>query len=686
MKESVSELISKIRKTYDSGLPEKTDMISTGNRSLDLLLGGGLPWTCVHEFYGFSKTGKCVGRHTVVFADGWKTVGELLYPFPSKTLVLLEGNKWYGLEIPTLIGTPSGKTTLVKNVYNGGVSRCRTIVTQYGNLVATPEHKLGSNAGDLKVGKLIVGDFVEFNIGNRYYGNAECGNLELLAVMVAASMGGNYNCVEDLVAHLLHPTMEDSYAYAVLYRYFPSEVHSLSRLPKISRAITEFISIVDKLKSIGFTHVTDLPYVIRMAKRGVVLEFMTYLLLAFRSMNVLRVVENVGGSVVHFRLANTVGANILNSLFLNEGLVPIVIVKKGIRRMSLDATIYNAFVRVLSKKLVISPLNKISKELYKMFASDEPPVSTRRVRISNIYEDVDEVFDIEVPEGHYYIANGFTSHNSYMMQKALGVAQAKDENTVGVVLDRENGYVRCRAMETGIIEERLIYIPAEKIPTIDDCFEKIFELIMKFRESGESEEVPLIFIIDSLDSFAVSGTDTGEEMGRRAKQFHKGFRTLIPMLTEKVIVLVSNHITYNPSIMFGKKETKSGGVAIDNYRDVGIELSNRSKFIDKGLVKGYFIKAHVDKARRAPIHRETMLYLDFEKGIHQLSGYLHMLSKYSDLIKPSNQDVFKRYNNFPMFLYKKLGGNETKISERSLGRLIKFLKENKKELWLDKLQ
>jgi len=686
MNESISKIVRDIRKTYDFGLPEKTEMISTGVKSIDLLLGGGLPWTCIHEFYGLSKTGKCVGRHTVIFADGWKTIGEVLYPFASKSLDLLEYDKWYGLKKPTLVGSPSGKTTLVNNIYNGGVRRCRAIITHYGNLVATPEHRLGTSAGDLKVGKLIVGDFVEFNVGHRYYGEAECGNLELLAVMTAAAMSGNYNQVEDLIARLLHPASEGSYAYTVLYRYFPREVHSLSKLPKISRAITEFISIIDKLKSIGFTHVTDLPYVIRVAKREVILEFLSYLFLAFRSMNTLRVAENVGKSLVHLRLANTVGVNIFNSLLLNEGLVPIVTVKGKIRRMSLDIDVYNAFARMLSKKLMVSPLNDSIKELYKIFASDNPPVSKRRVRITNIYEDIDEVFDIEIPEGHYYIANGFVSHNSYMMQKALGKAQAKDENVVGIALDRENGYVRCRAMETGIVEERLIYIPAEKIPTIDDCFEKIFELIMQFRSSSKGEKIPLIFIVDSLDSFAVSGTDTGEERGRRAKQFHKGFRTLIPMLSNKIMVLVSNHVTYNPGVMFGNKKTKSGGVAIDNYRDVGIELSNRSKFIEKGMTEGYFIKAHVDKARRVPIHRETMLYLDFKKGIHQLSGYLHVLAKYTDLIKPSNQDTFKKYDKFPMFLYKNIGGNEIKISERHLGKLANFLKENKKELWLSEIQ
>jgi recombination protein RecA len=208
-----------------------------------------------------------------------------------------------------------------------------------------------------------------------------------------------------------------------------------------------------------------------------------------------------------------------------------------------------------------------------------------------------------------------------LMMKTLGEAQKKYDNAYGIWADRESAFVRSFAEKLGVDMDRLILAEAADIRTPLDLykfFEATHETIRKIDEDSY-----IIMCIDSLGAF--SSTQDGEDMGRKAKQHHEGFRDMMVLMDKKTLLLFANHVTYKVGIMFGKKETHTGGTAPEYYSSYILELEQGKLIKDvDNVVIGQCIEAEVVKTRLGPAHRGIIIPFEYETGFEWYGGFMRM--------------------------------------------------------------
>lgn len=273
--------------------------------------------------------------------------------------------------------------------------------------------------------------------------------------------------------------------------------------------------------------------------------------------------------------------------------------------------------------------------------------------------------------------------------------QRKYKDGIVVILDRENAHPTGRLWQLGLDPERTIRIPAKRIPFVEHAYTAIVDHLSMIEQAARGDKgkpktkkegenligrVKLVkaspricFITDSLPSFAEGGNYV-EDQGRRAKAWHAVLRRLTGALDAKVMMLFSNQVTYSPQA-YGGGAVKTTGVAMDYYRDSGVELIPRGDITTpEGVVCGMWIEAKVPKTRRGPQYTKTLIPLRFAKNpIEHFSGVLGF-AEYLGLAELSNKTAWKdRNKNFDIWPNYKCMGKA--INERDPEVLRDFLRE-----------
>jgi RecA/RadA recombinase len=224
-----------------------------------------------------------------------------------------------------------------------------------------------------------------------------------------------------------------------------------------------------------------------------------------------------------------------------------------------------------------------------------------------------------------------------LMMKTLGEAQKKYDNAYGIWADRESAFVRSCAEKLGVDMDRLILAEAADIRTPLDVYKFFETTYTALREADE--DCYIVMCIDSLGAF--SSTQDGEDMGRKAKQHHEGFREMMALMDKKTLLLFANHVTFKVGIMFGKKETHTGGTAPEYYSSFILELEGGKLIKDENdAVVGQMIEAEVVKTRLGPAHRGCLIPFLYEDGFTWYGGFMRMLVAQGVMV-PTNKKEFK---------------------------------------------
>jgi RecA/RadA recombinase len=228
------------------------------------------------------------------------------------------------------------------------------------------------------------------------------------------------------------------------------------------------------------------------------------------------------------------------------------------------------------------------------------------------------------------------SGKTSLMLKTAGEAQKK-YNAYVIWADREVAFVRSFAEKLGVNMDRLILAEAHDIRTPNDMYKFFITVHEALRK--EDADAYIVMCLDSLAAF--SSSQDGEDMGRKAKQHHEGFRDLMPLLDKKTLLLFANHVTYRVGIVFGKQTTHTGGTAPKYYSHYILELEG-GKVIkdDNNVVIGQNIEAEVVKTRLGPAHRGCLIPFYYENGFQWYGGFMRMLV-YKGIMRPSNKAEFK---------------------------------------------
>ena len=130
------------------------ELLSTGNKAIDKMLYGGLPFGHLHEFFGLSQTGKCVTPDTYLFSPeyGFIMIDDIIFPpsgynlltgrYFTKLSNFLPSNYWWELDKEIEIEGKK-KPEKVNKIYFSKNEEVIRIITKSGFTIAgTPDHKI----------------------------------------------------------------------------------------------------------------------------------------------------------------------------------------------------------------------------------------------------------------------------------------------------------------------------------------------------------------------------------------------------------------------------------------------------------------------------------------------------------------------------------------------------------------
>jgi recombination protein RecA len=228
------------------------------------------------------------------------------------------------------------------------------------------------------------------------------------------------------------------------------------------------------------------------------------------------------------------------------------------------------------------------------------------------------------------------SGKTALMMETAGNAQDK-YNAYVVWGDREGAFTRAFAEKLGMDMSKVILAEAYDLETPKEGFNFFKNSIRVIRE--KDPEAYIVICLDSLAAF--SPGQEGEDMGKVAKQNHRGFREFLPYVDKKVMVLFANQITYKIGILFGNPKTSTGGTAPIYYSSYILELDPGKLIKDEGnRVVGQYIAAEVVKTRLGPAHRGVKIPFDYDSGFSWYGGFMRMLV-HKGILTPTNKQKFK---------------------------------------------
>lgn len=268
-------------------------------------------------------------------------------------------------------------------------------------------------------------------------------------------------------------------------------------------------------------------------------------------------------------------------------------------------------------------------------------------------------------------------------------------DSIVVILDRENAHSNTRLERFGFDMSRTILIPSKHIPFVNSCYSTIVDLILKLevavrgdvaapktktdkanligRKKLTKSSPHIVFLVDSIPAFALNN-EYVEDQGRRAKAWHAVLRLITGALDNKLMLVFSNQVTFSPQA-YGGGAIKTTGVAMDYYRDSGVELDHVCHIQDSNEIKrGLWIKAQVAKTRRGAQYSRTMFPIHYSPDpVHRYAGLLDY-AVYLGLGTLNNPTAWKDNKGKPgVWPNYKIGG--VAINESDPEALEQFVRE-----------
>lgn len=167
--------------------------------------------------------------------------------------------------------------------------------------------------------------------------------------------------------------------------------------------------------------------------------------------------------------------------------------------------------------------------------------------------------------------------------------------------------------------------------TVEDLFEDMQTFINKCKE----QDVPGLYIVDSLDALSDKAEQdrkiTDSTYGAsKPKQLGQLFRRLVkPLEQTKVLVIIISQVRDAIGVTFGNKHTRSGGRALDFYASQIIWLAHIGQMhrtVNKiKRAVGVHIKAKTSKNKLGLPFRECQFDILFNYGIDDIAAGLAFL-------------------------------------------------------------
>lgn len=236
------------------------------------------------------------------------------------------------------------------------------------------------------------------------------------------------------------------------------------------------------------------------------------------------------------------------------------------------------------------------------------------------------VFDIEMPESHSFVANGFVTHNSSISYMSAG--ELHKHGVMTLFFDHEGTtdakYIKTLGMDISNKDPLLRYYrPNDGVET--------YEMMLKVMQGIDDVDGGLPQVCFFLDSIATMPTrgemedwESNKRMAQRAimhSEWMGRLRTLVPK--KNVSVIAVNQIRANPS-PYAAPETRPGGNAWDFATDNLLKIKKGKPVEVEGEVYQP-MKFKTEKNKNFISHQEAEVHLNLGRGIDPASDVIQFL-------------------------------------------------------------
>lgn len=278
----------------------------------------------------------------------------------------------------------------------------------------------------------------------------------------------------------------------------------------------------------------------------------------------------------------------------------------------------------------------------------------------------DLISDGGMPFGYVIEFLGLSQSGKSTLLYQVIANSMKKYDSIGILVDRENAYIKSRGEQLGIKNENLIVVKPKDVPVSTDAFQFILDSISKVRSADED-----LYIVVGIDSISAFGKDvelSKSDSGRKAKQVHEGLREVLSIMDDRIMLIVCNQVTYKVGVLYGDPRTTTAGESLKYYGTIRLALEDKRKIVDQkrgNEVIGNWIGVEVLKTRLGPCHRNCFFQHFYDIGIPYYSGYARLLSQ-RGYLSPKNKREFWA---FKQVLLKDKDGRE--INENEIESYLK---------------
>ena len=229
----------------------------------------------------------------------------------------------------------------------------------------------------------------------------------------------------------------------------------------------------------------------------------------------------------------------------------------------------------------------------------------------------------------------FSSGKTWFVYLMLGKAQK--DGSVGVLIETEGAYDPATARLAGVDTDKLLVISPDSVESVFNTINAIF--------TEHNTDMPIVI---AWDSIAATSTTHELEEGMDVRDMSKAFKMSqgLRFVTKKIgdsggMLIAANQVRSKIGVMYGEKETTSGGRGMEFHSSVRLKFSKIGKLLDENKdVIGQKLKIECTKSKICVPFRHVEIELIHGQPVAIWEGMLPLLKRKGFIVDNRGWNTF----------------------------------------------